>query len=65
MGTVYQKFDIFAIWSPCFYTYDVWLKRTVLGNVRNPSTTQNFLRFAEWIARPAGVVLRFRLCIDF
>jgi len=32
-----------------FYTYniEVWLKRTDLGNICSPSTTQNFLRIAE------------------
>ena len=45
--------------SPHFY----WLKRTDLGNIRNPSTTQNFVRFAQGIAWPAGIALPWWWCI--
>jgi len=53
---------ILSCLNPLFYTYNVeiWLKRTDLGNIRNPSMTQNFVRVAQGIAWPASIALPFR-----
>jgi len=39
---------------------EIWLKRTDLGNIRNHSMTQSFVRLAQGIALSASTALRFR-----
>jgi len=36
---------------------EIYLKRTDLGNIRNPSMSQNFITVAQGIAWPAGIAL--------